>query len=93
MFGEDERWIAGPGEFLLIDRGAGQGVDAGARVAIYRDVKRYTSEAWRMRSLGLPLAAVADGVVIASGPSAAVLQVIGARDAVQAGDFVVPRRH
>ena len=92
MFGEDERWIIGPGEFLLIDRGAGQQIDAGARVAIYRDVKRYSREAWGVRSLGLPLAAVADGVVVATGPSTAVLQVVGARDAVQAGDFVVPRR-
>jgi hypothetical protein len=93
MFGEDEHWIAGPGEFLLIDRGAAEGVDAGARVAIYRDVKRYSREGWGMRSLGLPLAAVADAVVVASGPSTAVLQVIGARDAVQPGDFIVPRRH
>jgi hypothetical protein len=92
MYGEDERSVIAPGEFLLIDRGAGQGISAGAHFAVYRDVKEFVPYAGRMRSAHLPLAAIGEAVVVASGPSAAVVQLIAARDAVQAGDFVVPRR-
>ena len=92
MFGDDERSVAGPGEFLVIDRGTDRGLSAGARFAVYRDVQAFRPEAGRMRSAGLPLAAIGEGVVVASGPSTSVAQLISARDAVRAGDVVVPRR-
>src|SRR5947209_6466133 len=92
MFGDDERSVAGPGEFLVIDRGTDRGLSAGARFAVYRDVQAFRPEAGRMRSAGLPLAAIGEGVVVASGPSTSVAQLVSARDAVRAGDVVVPRR-
>ena len=92
IFGESERSVAGPGEFLVINRGADKGMSAGARVAVYRDVQVFRPERGRMRSAGLPLAAIGEGVVVATGPSTSVAQIISARDAVRAGDVVVPRR-
>lgn len=92
MFGQEERSVVSPSEFLFIDRGAGQGVDFGARFAIYRDVQEFVPEKGRMRSARLPLAAIGEGIVVASGPSVAVVQLMTARDAVKPGDFVVPRR-
>jgi hypothetical protein len=92
VFGDVERMVVAPGEFLFIDRGAGHGVQAGARFAIYRDVQKFVPEAGRMRSAGLPLAAIGEGVVVSSGPSTAVVQLVTSRDAVQVGDIAVPRR-
>jgi hypothetical protein len=91
LYGQDERSVVAPGEFLLIDRAVGSGIGTGSRFAIYRDVKEFVPYLG-MRSAHLPLAAIGEGVVIASGPSTAVVRLIAARDAVQAGDFVVPRR-
>lgn len=92
MFGEDERAVVAPGGYLFINRGSAQGVASGARFAVYRDVKKFVPQIGRMRSAGLPLAAVGEAVVVSSGPSTSVLQLVAARDAVQSGDVVVPRR-
>lgn len=92
LFGQDERAVVSPGEFLFIDRGANDGVASGARFAIYRDVQTFLPAAGMRGSARLPLAAVGEGVVISSGPSTAVMEVVAVRDAVQAGDYVVPRK-
>jgi hypothetical protein len=92
VYGDDERRIVSPGEFLLVDRGAGAGVEPGSRFAVYRDVQEFVPYEGRMRSAHLPLAAIGEGVVVSSGPSLAVVQLLSARDAVRAGDFAVPRR-
>src|SRR5262249_20123617 len=37
MYGDRERWSAGTGDFMLIDRGANKNVAIGSHFAIYRD--------------------------------------------------------
>ena len=81
MYGADERQSAGLGEFMLIDRGVNQNVALGSRFAIYRDLVRN----------GLPLASVGEAVVVSVGESMALIRINRARDAILAGDFVVPR--
>jgi hypothetical protein len=92
IYGDDERVIGSPGTFLLVDRGAGQGLESGARLAVYRDVQEFVPYEGRMRSAHLPLAAIGEAVVVSSGQSLSIVQVTNARDVVRAGDFVVPRR-
>jgi hypothetical protein len=73
---------AAPGDFVLIDRGNEQGLTAGARFAIYRD----------LHVDGMPLASIGDGIVISTGASVAVTRITRARDAVISGDYVAIRK-
>lgn len=82
LVGDDERRAAGVGDFMLLDRGAPQGVIIGTRFAVYRD----------KRLPGLPLAPVAEAVAVASGPTRSVVRILEARDVVMTGDLAVPRR-
>ena len=81
LYGADERQSAGTGEFMLIDRGVNQNVALGARFAIYRDIGKG----------GLPLASVGEAMVVSVGQSMALIRINKARDAIFAGDLVVPR--
>ncbi len=81
LFGAEERQSAGPGEFMLIDRGVSQNVVLGSRFAIYRD----------LRKSGLPLASVGEAMAVSVGESMALVRINKARDAIFAGDLVVPR--
>jgi len=67
---------------VLIDRGTDQGVTAGTRYAIYRDI----------RSAGMPLASVGEAVVLSTGKTLALTKITSAHDAVLSGDYVAPRR-
>ena len=67
---------------MIIDRGTDQGVTAGARYAIYRDIG----------SAGMPLASVGEAVVLSAGKTLALTKITRARDAVLSGDYVAPRR-
>jgi hypothetical protein len=82
LSGSENREVAGRGDWLMIDRGTDQGVAPGARFAVYRD----------MHSDGLPLASVAEGVVISTAKTTSVARITRARDAVASGDYVVPRK-
>jgi hypothetical protein len=82
LAGLEDRQSAGPGGYVLIDRGTDQGVTAGARYAIYRDV----------RSAGMPLASVGEAVVLSTGKTLALTKITSAHDAVLSGDYVAPRR-
>jgi hypothetical protein len=82
VVGADGRSSFGHGDFALIDRGTEQGVMAGQRFAIYRDV----------RLAGVPLATVGEAVVISTSGSVAVARITAARDAVYEGDYVAPRK-
>lgn len=82
LFGYDESRTGAPGDFMLIDRGSGQGVVPGDRLAIYRD----------HRTAGMPLAPIGEGVVMSTAPATAVIRLTLARDAIETGDLVVPRR-
>jgi hypothetical protein len=82
LAGMEDRQTAGTGEFVLIDRGTDQGVQAGARYAVYRDVG----------SAGVPLAAIGEAVVLSAGKTLALTKIVHARGAVFSGDYVAPRR-
>jgi hypothetical protein len=82
LFRTDEFSTAAPGDFTLIDRGSDHETELGARFAIYRD----------LRAGGLPLASVGEGIVVSVGKRHSVLRITAARDAIQSGDFVVPRK-
>jgi hypothetical protein len=82
LAGDEERGAGGTGEYMLIDRGADEGVSPGAHFAVYRD----------LRVGGVPLAAIGEVTVVSTGPTMAVVRITQARDAVQRGDLLVPRR-
>jgi hypothetical protein len=82
IVGSEDRQAAAAGDFVLIDRGSNQGLAAGTRLALYRDV----------RVAGMPLASVGEAVVITVGPLISLTRITRARDAVLSGDYVAVRR-
>jgi hypothetical protein len=82
MVGNENRGTAGTGDFMLMDRGGGQGITAGKRFAIYRDVGVF----------GMPLAALGEAVVVNVGKDMALVLINSARAAVHTGDYLVPRK-
>ena len=80
VFGDEERRLAGPGDFMMLERGSAP-LAAGTRVAIYRD----------LRTPGIPLTAVGEGVIVPIGDTQ-LLRVTAERDAIQSGDYVVPHK-
>jgi hypothetical protein len=91
LFGEDERAAGGAGEYMVIDRGTEQGLAPGARFAIYRDVQGWMRDRNGAAPPALPLSSIGEGVVVTTGQTMSVMQILAARDAVQRGDYVVPR--
>jgi hypothetical protein len=81
LYGSEERRSGGVGEFMLIDRGSNHSVALGSHFAIYRDI-RVTSA---------PLASIGEATVVSIGPTMALVRINRARDAIFAGDYVVPR--
>jgi hypothetical protein len=80
--GSEHRDIGGAGDLMVMDRGSDQGVATGAHYAVYRDVKVG----------GLPLAPIGEAVVVAAGHTNSVVRLTRTRDAVQSGDYLVPRK-
>jgi hypothetical protein len=80
--GSEHRDMGGAGDLMVMDRGTDQGVAPGAHFAVYRDVKVG----------GLPLASIGEAVVVATGRTNAVVRLTRTRDAVLAGDYLVPRK-
>jgi hypothetical protein len=78
LFGDEQRRIAGPGDFMMLDQGAAS-LTPGTRVAVYRD----------LQSTGVPLTAIGEGVIVSRPDGTAVMRVTSARDAVRTGDYVV----
>jgi hypothetical protein len=81
LYGDRERWTAGTGEFMLIDRGANKNVVIGSHFAIYRD----------REVTGLPLTAIGEATAVSVGPALSVVRITQSRDAVLTRDIVVPR--
>jgi hypothetical protein len=81
LYGQSERWIAGPGDFMLIDRGADKNVSVGSHFAIYRD----------REVTGLPQTPIGEATAVSVGPTLSVVRITQARDAVSTRDVVVPR--
>jgi len=80
--GAESRTNGGAGDLMLMDRGSDQGVAPGARFAVYRDV----------HVGGMPLSAIGEAVVMTTGATSAVVRLTRIRDAVQIGDYLVPRK-
>lgn len=80
LFGVDRKEAFGAGDVFAINRGTGQGVQAGTRVIVYRD-----------RRSGTPLVELAEGHVVDVSTDSARVVLTRARDAVYAGDLVVLR--
>lgn len=82
LFGGDETRTGAAGDFMVIDRGSHEGLVPGSRLAIYRDT----------RTKDLPLASIGEGIVISTAPSTSVMRITLARDAIETGDVIVPRK-
>jgi hypothetical protein len=80
--GAQHRDIGAVGDMMVMSSGTDQGVAPGGRFAVYRDVK-----VGRM-----PLAAVGEAVVISAAKTESVIRLTQTRDAVQSGDYLVPRK-
>ena len=80
--GNEDRAVVGAGDFVLIDWGQAQGLAAGARFAIYRDVGVG----------GLPLASIGEGVVVSTGSHMALTRVTRTSDAIYSGDYIAFRK-
>lgn len=81
LFGADNRVTFGDGDVMSIDRGTIHGVVAGARYALYRDLRN-----------GMPLLHIGEAVVLATSEQTSKVAVTLVIDAIQVGDVVVPRR-
>jgi hypothetical protein len=82
LYRSEEFRTGATGDFMLIDIGSDQDTALGARFAVYRD----------LGLTGVPLASIAEGVVVSVGTGMSVMLITEARDAVQTGDLVVPRK-
>jgi hypothetical protein len=82
VVGNEDRVTVGAGDFVLIDWGTNQGLAAGSRFSIYRDVGVNR----------MPLASVGEGVVISTSATMALTRVTRTRDAVYTGDYIALRR-
>jgi hypothetical protein len=82
LAGDEGRSTMGAGDFALIDRGSDQGVEPGARFALYRDV----------RMTGMPLASLGEAVVISTSQTMSLTRITRARDAIVKGDYVAARK-
>jgi len=80
--GAESRAMGGVGDLMLMDRGSDQGVLAGARFAVYRD----------LHVGGMPLSSIGEAVVVTAGVETSVVRLTRTRDAVQSGDYLVPRK-
>ena len=78
LFGEEERRVAAPGDFVMLARGDAP-LAPGTRVALYRD----------LQTPGVPLVAIGEGVIVSMQNDSPVMRIISARDAVRGGDYVV----
>ncbi|MBI4485130.1 MAG: hypothetical protein HY655_03880 [Acidobacteria bacterium] len=82
VYGSEQHRNVAAGDFLLIDQGVDRGFAPGARVAFYRDPE----------TVGLPLVAIGEAVVVSVGPTMSLVRVNTASGEVRSGDYVVPRR-
>jgi hypothetical protein len=82
VVGNENRGTGGAGDFMLMDRGGDQGITAGKRFAIYRDVG----------VTGMPLAALGEAVVMTVGKDMALVLINSSRAAVHSGDYLVPHK-
>jgi len=88
--GWDGHRLAGTNMFAILDRGSEDGVQPGARFAIYRDLT--TLDPLLAAPAGTPLTEIGEVVVISSNGNRSVAWIVRARDAVQSGDYAAPAK-
>ena len=88
--GWDGHRLAGTNMFAILDRGSEDGVQPGARFAIYRDLT--TLDPLLAAPAGTPLTAIGEVVVVTSNGNRSVAWVVRARDALQSGDYAAPAK-
>jgi len=81
LHGEAERRLIGMNDFATIDHGVDYSVRVGTRFAIYRDLKVAAN----------PLKRIGEAIAVSVGPSMTLVRVTSTRDAIFAGDVMVPR--
>jgi hypothetical protein len=77
LAGDEDRTIAGSGEFMIIDRGTAHGVTTGDAVVILREKKP-----------NVPLVEIGEGAVLGVQADTATIRITKARDAIRSGDRV-----
>jgi hypothetical protein len=95
MYGDLERRSIGTNEFATIEHGFDREIRVGTRFAVYRDLRIQTGMLAAMYGdLKLdknPLKRIGEAVAVSVGPSLTLVRVTSARDAIFAGDVMVPR--
>jgi hypothetical protein len=91
--GDEARGLAGTNELLNIDRGSSTGVTMGQRFLVFRDKRESGRNGGYSAMLErdiprLPLVEIGEVAVVALRPNDATVQVLKARDAIQAGDLI-----
>jgi hypothetical protein len=81
LFGDEQRHLAGPGDFMMLEQGNAD-IAPGTRVAVYRD----------LRTPGVPLTAIGECVIVTVTNGTPLMRITTTRDAVRAGDYVVPHK-
>jgi hypothetical protein len=81
LHGDFERRSISANEFATIEHGVDVNIRVGTRFGIYRD----------LQLAGNPLKRIGEAVAVSVGPSLTLVRVTNARDAIYAGDFMVPR--
>jgi len=89
--GADGHTVAAINEFTIIDRGSQDGVQPGARFAIYRDLTA-NRDPLLAAPAGTPLTSIGEAVVVTTTGNRAVARIVRARDAVLTGDYAAPHK-
>ncbi len=92
LFGDMDKLTGGPGDFMMIDRGAGAGVTPGTRFAVYRDINPEAPGLYPAAAQPLPLAPIGELIAVSVGPEMTVVRITAARDALRRGDLAVQRK-
>ena len=82
LFGKEARDTGVAGDFMLLDRGAKQGMVPGAKLAVYRD----------LHVNGVPLASIGGAIVVSTAETMSVMRIVATRDVIQSGDYVVLKK-
>jgi hypothetical protein len=88
--GANGHTVVGINELMVIDRGSEDGVQPGARFAIYRDMT--AGDPLLAAPSGTPLAAIGEAVVLNAAGKRSVVRVVRARDAILSGDYAAPAK-
>jgi hypothetical protein len=81
LFADADQMLGAPRRLLVIDRGSGQGLEAGHRLTLFR----------RSDDTARP-SVVGEAIIISVRPNSATIRVLSASDAIEFGDWAAPQR-